>query len=163
MKLACAHEIPLSAEAFWDVIHSPRYEALVAETIGLHEYSELERRDERDAIYRRIRSRPELPEALAALFRRIAPRGAAPSYVEEQWRAKEARVVRWRMEPSVLADRIRVEGVLRVEPIDDARCRRVLEGVVEVKLLGLGALVERAVVAATVDAYARSAALVARL
>ena len=26
MKLQCAHHIPLPAEAFWEVIHSPRYE-----------------------------------------------------------------------------------------------------------------------------------------
>ena len=31
MKLHCAHEIPLPADAFWEVLHAPRYEALVAE------------------------------------------------------------------------------------------------------------------------------------
>ena len=163
MKLYCAHRIALPADAFWDVIHSPRYEALVAESIGLHEYTELERRDEPDAIYRRIRSRPALPDALQALLRRIAPRGGSPSYIEEQWRSKQERVVRWRMQPSVLPDRARIEGTVRVAPLDAASCRRILDGVVEVQLFGLGSMVERAVIAATVEAYGRSAELVASL
>ena len=50
MKLHCAHEIPLPADAFWEVLHAPRYEALVAEAAGLGEYTELDRRDDPQAI-----------------------------------------------------------------------------------------------------------------
>jgi hypothetical protein len=163
MKLHCEHEIPLSADAFWDVLHAPRYEALVAEGANLHEYRELERRDEGDAIYRRLLGRPELPAALTMLVARIAPEAGMPSYVEEQWRSKSRMEVRWRMQPSVLPDRSRIEGTLRVEPLDAERCRRVLDGVVEVDLFGIGRLVEKAVVSAVVDAYARAALAVRAL
>ncbi|RIK92432.1 MAG: hypothetical protein DCC71_24470 [Proteobacteria bacterium] len=163
MKLYCAHAIPLSAEAFWDVLHAPRYEALVAEAAGLHAYEELERRDEPDAVYRKILSRPELPTALRSLFDRIAPNAGAPSYVEEQWRAKDRMEVRWRMRPSVLSDHARIEGVVRIEPRGAKRCERVLDGVVEVQLFGVGRLLEKAIVAATVDAYAKGAAAAAKL
>ena len=116
------------------MLRAPRYEALVAEGANLHEYRELERRDEGDAIYRRLLGRPELPAALAMLVARIAPGAGPPSYVEEQWRSKSRMEVRWRMQPSVLPDRSRIEGTLRVEPLDAERCRRVLDGVVEVDL-----------------------------
>lgn len=163
MKLYCAHEIPLSAESFWDAIHSPRYESLVAEAAGLHAYEELERRDEPDAIYRKILSKPELPGALQALFERVAPNAGAPSYVEEQWRAKDRMEVRWRMQPSVMPERSRIEGVVRIEPRGAKRCTRVLDGVVEVHLFGVGRLLEKAVVAATIEAYAKGAAAAAKL
>lgn len=163
MKLHCEHEIPLSAEAFWDVLHAPRYEALVAEAAKLHEYCELERRDDGDAIYRRLRGRPELPAALAKLVARVAPGAGTPSYLEEQWRSKTHREVRWRMQPSVLPERSRIEGTLRVEPLDALRCRRVLDGVVEVDLFGVGRLVEKAVVSAVTDAYAKAALAVRAL
>ena len=163
MKLHCAHEIPLPADAFWEVLHAPRYEALVAEAAGLGEYTELERRDDPDAIYRRLHSRPELPDALRGLLRRIAPGTETASYIEEQWRSKSQREVRFRMEPSVLADRVRIEGVVRIEARGRTRCVRILDGVVEVSLFGLGTLVERAIVSATIDAYAKGAAAVAKL
>ena len=163
MKLYCAHRIPLPADAFWELLHAPRYEALVAEAAGLSEYTVLERRDETAAIYRRLHSRPALPDALRGLLRRIAPGADALSYIEEQWRSKLRREVRFRMQPSVLGDRTRIEGVVRIEPRGSASCVRILDGVVEVNLFGFGTLVERAIVAATIDAYAKGAAAVARL
>lgn len=163
MKLHCEHEIPLPADAFWEVLHAPRYEALVAEAANLHEYRELERRDDGDAIYRRLLGRPELPAPLARLLARIAPGAGAPSYVEEQWRSKTRREVRWRMQPSVLPERSRIEGTLRIEPLDAQRCRRVLDGSVDVDLFGAGRLVEKAVVSAVIDAYAKAALAVRAL
>jgi hypothetical protein len=160
VKLRCAHEIPLSADAFWDIIHSPAYEARVAEAIGLRAYRELERREEPDAIYRRIGVEAELPDALGALIRRVgldAPAG----YVEEQWRSRTRREVRWRMTPAVLADRARVEGVVKVEPRGARGCLRVLEGDVRVELFAVGRLIERAAIGIVVDAYAKAAAVAA--
>lgn len=154
--------IPLDADAFWSVIHGPEYEALVAEALGLHEYGELDRREERDAVYRRIRVSPETPAALRVLLRRAAGVDSL-SYVEEQWRSRTRREVRFRMVPSVLAERSRIEGTVRVEPRTDATCTRILEGVVEVGLPIVGGLLERAIVANTVDGYGKSAAVVERL
>lgn len=160
MKLHCAHEIPLSADAFWEIIHSPEYEARVAGAIGLRAYREIERREEPDAIYRRIEVEADLPDALGALIRRVgldAPAG----YVEEQWRSRTRRVVRWRMTPTVLADRARIEGVVKVEPRGARGCLRVLDGDVRVGVFAVGRLIERAAVAIVVEAYAKAAAVAA--
>ena len=162
MRLHCEHVIPLDADAFWAVIHAPEYEALVAEALGLREYRELERREERGALYRRIQVAPELPAALRALLRRAAGLESA-SYVEEQWRSRARREVRFRLVPSVLPGRSRIEGRVRVEPRDDSSCTRILEGVVEVGVPVLGRLLERAIVANAVEGYGKSAAVVARL
>ncbi len=163
MKLYCENHIPLGADAFWEILHSPRYEALVAEASNLRAYDEIERRDEADAIFRRLQGRPELPDALGMLLRRVVPAGVTPTYVEEQWRSKSRMEVRWRMLPSVLADRARIEGVVRIMPRGAKSCTRVLDGVVQVDLFGIGRLVEKAVVAAVVDAYAKAAEAVRRL
>jgi hypothetical protein len=160
VKLHCAHEIPLSADAFWQIIHSPEYEARVAEAVGLRAYRELERREEPEAVYRRIGVEADLPDALGALVRRVgfdAPAG----YVEEQWRSRSRREVRWRMTPAVLADRARVEGVVKVEPRGARRFRRVLDGDVRVDVFAVGRLIERAAIGIVVDAYAKAAAVAA--
>lgn len=148
----------LPAERFWEILHEPLYEARVAEAAGLEAYQEVERREEPEAVYRRLRVEADLPEPLHSLLRRIAGVDSA-SYVEEQWRSRSRMEVRWRMTPGVLADRIRVEGVVRVEPRGATHCTRILEGVVEVKVLGVGGLVERAAVSMVTDAYAKGAAI----
>jgi hypothetical protein len=159
MRLHCEHPMPFRAEHFWSIIHAPEYEAVVARALGLAEYREAERREEPTAIYRRIEARPRaLPESFKKLLERIAGVGSA-SYVEEQWRSRDAMAVRWRAVPSVLGDRVRVAGVVRIEPIDDGTCLRILEGEVEVRVPVLGAILERAVVSAVIEAYARSATL----
>jgi hypothetical protein len=163
MRLRCEHRIPLEAEAFWSRIHSPGYEALAAEAIGLREYRELRREETADAIYRCIHVLPTLPESLLLLARRLGGGDGPASYVEEQWRSRHAREVRWKITPSFGASRVRIEGVVRVEPVDAASCRRILDGVVEVRFPGLGRLVERAVVATTIEAYRKSADAAARL
>ncbi|CAG0973532.1 hypothetical protein GPROT1_01749 [Gammaproteobacteria bacterium] len=158
VKLFCCHEVDLPADRYWEILHHPDYEARVAAAIGLHAYEELERREEPEAVYRRIRVGVDLPDALQALLRRVA-RVESAGYVEEQWRSRKKREVRWRMTPGVLADRIHVEGTVRVEPRGAKRCARVLDGVVQVGIFGVGGLVERSAVAMATDAYAKGAEL----
>jgi hypothetical protein len=160
MKLYCEHEIALPAEEFWAMLHAPDYEARVGQAIGLRAYEELERRDEPDAIYRRLRVEADLPDALRGLVRRVAG-DASAGYVEEQWRSRSRMEVRWRMQPNVLADRIRIEGVVRIEPRGARRCVRILDGVVEIGVFGLGGLLERAAIAMVIDAYAKGAEVAA--
>lgn len=162
MKLYCEHEIPLPADEFWSLIHAPHYETKCAEAIGLGAYEELERREDPDAIYRKIRVEAELPEPMRSLIRRVAGT-ASPGYVEEQWRSRSKREVRWRITPKVMADRARIEGVVRVEPKGAKRCLRILDGAVKVDVFGVGGLIERAGVALVTDAYAKSAKVAADL
>jgi hypothetical protein len=162
MKLRCEHEIPLSADAFWELIHAPRYEAAVAEAAGLRAYRELERREEPDAVYRRLAVEADLPEALRTVLARLGQRGPL-GYVEEQWRSRTRREVRWRMTPGAFADRARIEGVVRVAPRGPGRCVRTLEGVVELRVFGVGGVLERAAVSLVESAYAKGAEVAARL
>ena len=143
MRLYCEHEIPWSADAFWERIHSELFEARVREALGLNEYKELERGEDESELFRRIRVSAPMPKGMAPLVARVVRVDEAVIF-EEQWRSKRERLVRWRMTPSVMADRVRVEGVLRVEPAGRARCRRILEGTIEARLFGLGMLLERA-------------------
>jgi hypothetical protein len=162
MRIRCEHVIPLPADAFWELIHAPRYEAAVAEAVGLRAYRELERREEPDAVYRRLQVEADLPEALGAVLRRLGVAGPI-GYVEEQWRQRERREVRWRMTPGALAERARIEGVVRVEPRGAGRCARVLDGVIELRVFGVGGMLERAAASFVTDAYAKGAAVAAEV
>jgi hypothetical protein len=162
MRIRCEHEIPLPVDTFWELLHAPHYEAAVAEAIGLRAYRELERREEPEAVYRRLQVEADLPDAVGGLLRRIGLEGPL-GYVEEQWRTRTRREVRWRMTPGAFSDRARIEGVVRVESRGRGRCVRALDGVIELRWLVVGGLLERAAVSLVTDAYAKGAAVAAKL
>jgi hypothetical protein len=156
MKLYCEHRILRDAQDLWEVLHTPTFEAHLARSIGLSEYSELEREETEDAVYRKIRVVPSIPGG----FRRLL-RGAGAdekiSYIEEQWRSRAEMEVRWKMTPSILADRAQIGGRIRIEPLDEASCLRILDGVVKVRIPVMGRSIERAIVTGTLAAYGKSA------
>lgn len=156
MKLYCEHRIARSAGDLWQVLHTPEFEMKLGRAIGLSEYRDLERSEDDRAIYRRIRVLPTIPAPLEGLLRRFGA-GESVSYIEEQWRSKREKAVRWKMIPSVLADRVRIQGVIRIEPVDDRTCLRVLDGEVVVRFPGLARTIEQAIVKGAVEAYGKSA------
>jgi len=156
MKLHCEHRISKSAEDLWQVLHTPEFEARLGKAIGLSEYVEIERSEDEKSIYRRIRVVPAVPPAFMFLLRHLQA-GDTIRYIEHQWRSKSAMEVRWEMQPSILADRAEIKGVIRIVPVDARTCVRILDGHVDVRLFGLRSMIEQAVVASTVDAYDKSA------
>jgi hypothetical protein len=164
MRLACEHRIPTSADDFWSWIHAAEFEARVAKSLGLSAYDELERRDEGGELYRKIRVAGPLPASLKPIVSRLVGIEEAVA-IEEQWRSRDQRVMRWRITPEVLSDRVSVAGELRVEPAGERHCRRVLDGEIHARILGVGGLLERAAVREVIGAYdvsARAAASFAR-
>jgi len=156
VEIHLRHRIALSAERFWALLHTERYEQAVARALGLHAYRELERRERGDEVYRRIEVEGPLPESLEGLARRLGIGGVA-RYEEEQWTSRSRRRVRWRATPPILQSRSTVEGTVRVEPVDPEHCERVLEGEVRVRMPGLGRLAERSIVSHVGRSYGRTA------
>ena len=70
--------------------------------------------------------------------------------------------VRWEMTPSVLADRVEIQGLIRIEPLRGASSLRILDGAVKVRLPALGRAIEQAIVASTLAAYGKSAKVASR-
>lgn len=46
------------------------------------------------------------------------------------------------MTPSTMADKLRQEGTMRIEPIGDSKVRRIAELTMEAKVFGIGGLIE---------------------
>ena len=104
---------------------------------------------------------PRIPGAFRRLLRGIGA-GEKVSYIEEQWRSRTEMAVRWQMTPSVLADRAKIQGLIRIEPLRGANCLRILDGAVKVRLPPLGRAIEQAIVASTLAAYGKSAQAASR-
>ena len=116
VKLYCEHRILRDAQDLWAVLHTPAFEAHLAQAIGLAEYTELEREETQDTVYRRIRVVPSIPGGFRRLLQGVGA-DEKVSYIEEQWRSRVEMVVRWEMTPSILADRAQIGGLIRIEPL----------------------------------------------
>ncbi len=103
-------------------------------------YELLERRETDDEIFRRIRVVPRLdvPGAVAKLL------GDSFGYTETQKFVKKTKAFRANMTPSIIADRLSSESVVRVEAAGEKKCRRTVDVSVEAKIFGVGGLVESA-------------------
>lgn len=138
-KFTVTHEIRCNVETFWKVFFDKDFnEKLYLEALGFPEYKTLEQNETDKQITRKVRAQPKmsLPGPVAKLF------GSGFSYVEEGSLDKGTQVWRWKLNPSTLADKLRTEGVVRVEAIGDDKVRRVAEIEIEAKIFGVGGLIE---------------------
>jgi hypothetical protein len=70
---------------------------------------------------------------------------------------KATKVWSWKMTTSALPDKLRHEGSVRVEPIGDARVRRIVAIVLEAKVFAIGGLIESSVEKQIRESWEKSA------
>jgi Protein of unknown function (DUF2505) len=138
-KLTVTHEICCDADTFWETFFDERYnKELFLEHLGYAEHRIVEKRETDAEIVRKVVAKPRLsvPGPIAKLI------GDNFRYTEEGVFDKAARIWRFKVIPSVQADKVRTEGTVRVEPAGGERVRRVAEITVEARIFGVGGLVE---------------------
>ncbi len=138
-KFTVTHEIHCTPETFWTVFLDKEFnERLYKEGLEFPSFEILEQRETDKEVFRRAAGKPKMnmPGPVMKLL------GDGFRYTEDATLDKATKTWRWKMTPSTLADKVRQEGTLRVEPVGDKRCRRVVEIVMEAKIFGLGGLME---------------------
>jgi hypothetical protein len=140
-KFTVVHEINCNVDTFWQTFFDKEFnEKLYREGLGFPEFSVLEQRETDTQIIRRAAGQPKMnmPGPVMKLL------GNNFRYTEDGTFDKASKQWKWKMTPSTLADKMRQEGSLRVEPIGDNKVRRVAEMVIEAKIFGVGGLMESA-------------------
>lgn len=135
------HEIHCDVDTFWKLFFDKEFnERQYKEALGFPEFSVVEQRETDTQITRRAAGMPKMnmpgpvQKVLGSNFR----------YVEDGTFDKATKTWRWKMTPSVLAEKLRQEGTLRVEAVGDNKVRRVAELINEAKIFGVGGLIESA-------------------
>ncbi len=157
MRVVIRDPYDVPPEAFWGrMFFDPAYnQSLYTEGLGFESLEILEDAVTPDGSRRRrmrVRPRLDMPAAVKKLV------GEKVTYVEEGTFDAAAGTFRSRIVPSSLADRIRIETVMRLEPRGAGACERIAEAEVEVRVLGLGGLVEKFIEKSLRDNYAKGAA-----
>jgi hypothetical protein len=138
-KFTITHEINCNVEKFWKVFFDKDFnEKLYREALGFPKYEVLKHEETATQITHKVHGQPKMnmPGPVAKLL------GANFVYTEEGTFDKATSIWRWKMTPSALADKMRNEGSMRIEPIGDTKVRRIAEVIIEAKIFGVGGLIE---------------------
>ncbi|MCY1061694.1 DUF2505 domain-containing protein [Nannocystis sp. SCPEA4] len=138
-KFTLTHEINCDADTFWRIFLDQEYnKKLYLEGLGFAGYDILEQRETDTTVTRKVKGTPKmnLPGPIAKLV------GANFSYVEDGKMERANKIWTWKVTPSSMADKVRNEGSLRIEPIGDNKVRRIADIVIEAKVFGVGGMIE---------------------
>ncbi|WP_437501731.1 DUF2505 domain-containing protein [Sorangium sp. So ce1099] len=141
-RFTVTHEINAGEEAFWTMFFDRSFnEKLYREILGFPAFEILEQNENDAQITRKVSGTPkmEVPGPLAKLI------GPGFGYIEEGRFDKKSKSWSWKTIPSSLADKVRNEGVLRVEPVGSDKVRRIAQIDIEAKIFGVGGLIESTV------------------
>lgn len=133
------HEIACDQSTFWTHFFDKRFtEQLRQESAEYQEFSILEIQETATETRRQVQAQPKLnlpPPVIKIL-------GSNYRYTEEGVFNKATQIWSWQRTSTVQADKIRMVGTLRIEPLDGGKVRCIEEIAVEVKILGVGGLIE---------------------
>jgi len=138
-KFTVTHEINCNAETFWKLFFDKSFnETMYRNELGFPRFDILDQQETDAKLTRKVAGQPKMdvPAPVAKLL------GSNFAYVEEGTLDKSTKIWRWKLIPSTLADKMRTEGVVRLEPIGDSKVRRIAEIEIEVKVFGVGGLME---------------------
>ena len=139
-NLRLVHTIHCDAPGFWKLfLDSKLNVALYTGALKFPRLEVLSFEETDTTVRRRMAATPSLagvPGPVAKLL------GSNFSYVEEGSMNKAEGVWRFTMIPSILADKIKQEGTVRVEPEGPSAVKRITEVTIEAKVFAIGGMVE---------------------
>lgn len=154
-KFTVEHVLQASEKQFWThVFRSERFNrALYIDHLGFG--YELEAWDPATCSRRaRIWPVTNVPKALSSLI------GGEISFVEDGVCDEAARQYDFRIIPSRLSERIDVRGRVETAPITDQTCRRTVTLDIEVRMFGIGTVMESFLEKSTREQYDKNAAFI---
>ncbi len=165
MKKTIKHRFPVSKETFWQKVYfnGDFTKGLFLEGMNCESFEVLSQSGSVDTkLERRIKSTPrvDMPKALKKVL------GDAVSYTESGTFDASTGRYTFKVATSALPDKIKISGIYWVEEVGDNEVERVCELTFEVKVFGVGKLVEQFIAQSYVEnqqnADAFTAAWIAR-
>lgn len=155
------HVLPCPPEVFWSQIHNNEafYHALYREHLGFD--FAIEARDEATGACR-TKMIPKIP-APDVVLRALGAKSAEDFAMTEdgRWNPERKRY-EFRILTSLMPERVDVRGVMELRPAPEGKCVRHMEFDLDVKLFGVGKIVEAFVERSVRQSYDQSGAFTAQ-
>ncbi len=133
------HVINCTPEQFWEIFFDKEFNHwLYLDGMHFTKYETVRQSDGPD-IERVVRGEPkvDLPRAVRKIL------GDNFGYEETGKFDAAAKMWRWKMRPGTMAEKLRMEGTVRLEDAGDGKCRRLADITIEAKIFGVGKLIEK--------------------
>lgn len=160
MQYRISHQLNTDVETFWRMFFEDAFnEALYRDHLKFSVFRVLSSETAADGtVRRRVESAP--PVELPAAAKKVL--GDATSYVEEGTFDPQRKRYTVDVIPAAAADKIKTRAELWVEARGDKRCERVVEVSNEVKIFGIGKMLEKFIEQQTRKTYDEAAAFTNR-
>lgn len=133
------HEMDMSAEKFWELFfNNDLQKDIFLKVLAFPKWEVVDFKDGDKEITRVTKAQPkmEVPGPVAKLI------GDGFGYSEKGTFDKGTKVYKFVITPTTMADKIKNEGVVKVEPKGD-KCTRVVDITMEAKIFGIGGMIEK--------------------
>ena len=132
-------EIHCTPDRFWQLFVDGDFQRRMYAELGFPKWEIVEEKDDADAFVRVVKAVPKMdgPAAVVKLL------GDRFGYTEEGRFDKASRTFRSVFRGSVMADKSRTELTITCEPKGADRCVRVIDALVEARVIGLGGMLEK--------------------
>lgn len=142
MKLQMVHSYDgVTVEEFVAHFFDPDFNAEVARRLEVESREEIARTEDEHGIHRVMKTVISKAVVPARVLRLLGvPR---LMFTEEHRYRRGSSVIGFRTVPNVFPGRAAVEGAIMLESLPDGRLQRRIQGEVEVRVLGIGRIVER--------------------
>jgi Protein of unknown function (DUF2505) len=150
-----------SQQTFWEkVFFDAEYNRrMFYDEFHFSEWRELEQKDEGARVRRWVKATPPLADLPGPLKAAI---GDGAGYEERGVFERATNRYDARVRPNRLGDKVTVELAFRTEPIDERRCRRIVDGTVVARVFVIGGLLEQRMLEDLRRSYEKSAAFTNR-
>lgn len=155
MHFRIIHDFDVTPEVYFEKIHfDEEYNRRLHKAMALKEYTIFEKDEDEKELRRKVRVVPE--RDLPSMLKKIVG-DAGLSYVEVAVFHKKEHKIDWKVLPDIMKDKVDSHGYFLVSPLGKGRCRREVDGVVEVKVFGVGGMVEKTIVENLQSSYEKAA------
>ena len=159
IEFTLRHPLDCTPQRHWDLFFDPDWtKNLILEGLDFQTCDIDPVRQDGTKRLRDMRVTPKLviPAAVAKML------GPKLGYTEKGTYHETTQTWSYRMVLNVLTEKIRIGGDVTIEPLGDDRCTRISKMWVEVKIFGVGGMVEKAAEKNMRDGWEKSAAWINR-
>lgn len=150
-RVRIEHEFNCSEQTFWDLFLSEEYnQALFQGYLKFPLWRVATAEERNGTLHRSVEVEPYVVD-LPGPIKKVVGDSIRYQEIGQLERAPLRYTVK--VVPAKLADKLFVSGVQRTEPLGPHTCRRIFEATVEVKIFGVGGLIEKRIVQDLTKSY----------
>ena len=153
MKFNNIYDYDVAAESLWRNLFNPEMEAAMKKAADLLQWNVTTVKEGGKSV-RTVKVLPsiELPGAIKKIV------GEKIGYTETDWVPLTGDMFYdWSVRSDAVGDKMTMTGIFKVESLGENRCRRTIAGDINVKIFGVGGLLEKFMVSEMEKMYAKIA------